>query len=245
MGRRICGSRLRPSLAGDRRGEIVRPASSRRWTTGAIRRWRARPRSRSARSARSAIGHLAPMLEHAEAAVRFDAADALAELGDPAGRETLINGLGDAERVGRGDGAVPPSAPPRTPMRSGAALSNRRVPPEATVLAAGTILGIAPRAARTPRRARRVLLAALKSRQTHVRGLAVELIGGLERRRGRVGARAAMKLARSGKGGELLGADRLGAARARRGGAPERDDRDRGDPGRPDGPGSGCPQSGR
>jgi HEAT repeat protein len=150
-----------------------------------------------------AIGHLAPMLEHAELAVRFDAAYALAELGDPAGRETLIGGLGDAERAWDAVMALATLGATEDAEALGRALSNRRVPPEATVLAAGTILRIAPGSGHAEA-ARRVLLAALKSRKTHVRGLAVEQIGA-------VGAGAAEwarapleKLARSGKGGELM-----------------------------------------
>jgi hypothetical protein len=81
-------------------------------------------------------------------------------------------------------------------------LSNRRVPAEATVLAAGTLLRVAPESAHAGA-ARRVLLAAIGSRKTTVRGLAVEQLGAL----GPAGAWAQApleKLARSGKGGEVL-----------------------------------------
>ena len=179
-----------------------------------------------------AIGHLAPMLEHAEAAVRFDAAYALAELGDPAGRETLIGGLGDAERAWDAVMALATLGATEDADALGRALSNRRVPPEATVLAAGTILRLAPGGAHAEA-ARRVLLAALKSRKTHVRGLAVEQIGGLGAGAAEWARAPLEKLARSGKGGELL-EPIASALRALDGAAPERDDRgDRGEgPGR-------------
>jgi len=99
---------------------------------------------------------------------------ALATLGDPE----------DAEALGR-------------------ALSNRRVPPEATVLAAGTLLRIAPASAHAEA-ARRVLLAALGSRKTHVRGLAVEQLGALGAAAAEWARHPLERLARSGKGSELL-----------------------------------------
>lgn len=150
-----------------------------------------------------AIEHLAPLLEHAEPAARFDAAYALAELGDPAGRATLVGNLGDAERAWDAVTALATLGATEDAEALGRALSNRRVPAEATVLAAGTLLRIAPKSAHAEA-ARRVLLAALTSRKTHVRGLAVEQIERLGAQ-GAAWARAPLeKLARSGKGSELL-----------------------------------------
>jgi HEAT repeat protein len=150
-----------------------------------------------------AIEHLAPLLEHAEPPVRFDAAYALAELGDPAGRATLVGNLGDVERAWDAVTALATLGASEDADALGRALSNRRVPPEATVLAAGTLLRIAPASAHAEA-ARRVLLAALGSRKTHVRGLAVEQLGALGPACAAWAKVPLEKLARSGKGGEVL-----------------------------------------
>jgi hypothetical protein len=79
------------------------------------------------------------------------------------------------------------------------ALLGKHTPPEATVLAAGAILRIAPDSAHRDA-ARRVLLAALGARKVHVRGIAVEQLGEI----GGAWAIAPLeKLGRSGKGAEL------------------------------------------
>jgi hypothetical protein len=94
------------------------------------------------------------------------------------------------------------------------------------VLAGGAILKIAPHSAHRDA-ARRVLLAALGARKTHVRGIAVEQLGEV----GGAWAIAPLeKLARTGKGAELLEAiaTALRAIEAR--GRGDRSDRsDRGD----------------
>ncbi len=154
-----------------------------------------------------ALPALHAALDHRESAVRFDAAYALAELGDPAGKDMLVDALADVERAWDAVTAIatlasttgiPAAADAAEAL--GRALSNRKVPPEATVLAAGRLLEIAPDSTYADA-ARRVLLAALTARKTHVRGLAVEQLG----RCGGDWARAPLeKLARSGKGGELL-----------------------------------------
>lgn len=147
-----------------------------------------------------AIEHLAPLIEHAAPAARFDAAYALAELGDPAGRATLIGSLGDPDRAWDAVTALATLGSTDDADALGRALSNRRVPPEATVLAAGTLLRISPAGAHAEA-ARRVLLAALGARKTEVRGLAVEQVGALRA----AWAKAPLeKLARSGKGAEVL-----------------------------------------
>jgi hypothetical protein len=82
----------------------------------------------------------------------------------------------------------------------GRALLGKQTPPEAMVLAAGAILRFAPRSAHHDA-ARRVLLAALGARKVHVRGIAVEQLGEV----GGAWAIAPLeKLARSGKGADLL-----------------------------------------
>lgn len=153
-----------------------------------------------------AVPQLVPLIEHADAGARFDAAYALAELGDATGMEILVDAVGDAERAWDavtalatlGATAAAPAAA-HAIEALGRALTNRKVPPEATVLAAGRLLAIAP-ASTYADAARRVLIAALAVRKTHVRGLAVEQLAHC----GGEWAKAPLeRLARSGKGGEL------------------------------------------
>ncbi|HET7504523.1 MAG TPA: HEAT repeat domain-containing protein [Kofleriaceae bacterium] len=147
-----------------------------------------------------ALPVLAGRLDHREPATRFDVAYALAELGDARGRDVLIAALADADRAWDAVTALARLASTDDAEALGRALVGKRTPPEATVLAAGSILKIAPRSAHHDA-ARRVLLAALAARKTHVRGLAVEQLGEV----GGGWAKAPLeKLARSGKGGELL-----------------------------------------
>ncbi|HEU0036971.1 MAG TPA: HEAT repeat domain-containing protein [Kofleriaceae bacterium] len=146
---------------------------------------------------RRAISPIVPLLEHDDGAVRFDAAYALAELGDPTGRGFLVGSLGDPDRAWDAVTALATLGTPADVDALGRALTDRKVPPEATILAAGSIL----RLGGTSEAARRVLLAGLGARKTHVRGLAVEQLGEV----GGEWARAPLdKLGRSGKGGELL-----------------------------------------
>lgn len=149
---------------------------------------------------RRAVPALTGALAHRDPATRFDAAYALAELGDPAGIDVLGAGLGDAERAWDAVGALAQLAGTDAAERLGRALVSKHTPPEATVLAAGRLLEIAPD---SPHRdaARRVLLAGLTARKVHVRGIAVEQLGEV----GGAWAVAPLdKLARSGKGSELL-----------------------------------------
>lgn len=152
-----------------------------------------------------AIAQLAPVLEHAKDAVRFDAAYALAELGDPAGRAVLVGALADPERAWDAVTGLATLATTRPDQATevadllGRALVDRKVPPEATVVAAGTVLRVSPTSAHEAA-ARRVLLAGLDARKVTVRGLAVEQLGAA----GGVWAREPLEqLARSGKGAEL------------------------------------------
>ena len=127
-----------------------------------------------------AIAVLAPVIDHSDVGARFDVAYALAELGDAAGQGILVEGVSDAERswdaitalATLGVTAPAPSAA-HAVEALGRALTNRKVPTEATVLAAGRLLAIAPESTYADA-ARRVLLAALQIRKTHVRGLAIE-----------------------------------------------------------------------
>ena len=149
-----------------------------------------------------AVPLLVARLGHRAAATRFDVAYALAELGDPRGRDVLAAALGDAERAWDAVGALTRLGTTDDAEALGRALTSKRTPPEATVLAAGAILKIAPHGAHRDA-ARRVLLAALAARKTHVRGIAVEQLGEI----GGAWAIAPLeKLARSGKGADLLDA---------------------------------------
>jgi HEAT repeat protein len=147
-----------------------------------------------------AVPLLVARLERWEAATRFDVAYALADLGDPRGRGVLIAALADAERAWDAVTALTRLGTTDDAEGLGRALTGAGTPPEATVLAAGAILKIAPGSAHHDA-ARRVLLAALGARKTHVRGLAVEQLGEV----GGPWATAPLeKLARSGKGEDLL-----------------------------------------
>jgi HEAT repeat protein len=106
-------------------------------------------------------------LDDVDAAARFDVAYALAELDDKAGQRVLANALGDPERAWD---AVTSLARLQDRAALIRGLTDERVPPEATVLAAGWVLRLGDE--HEP--AKRVLLAALTTRKTHVRGLAVE-----------------------------------------------------------------------
>jgi HEAT repeat protein len=147
-----------------------------------------------------AVPRLVAMLDHREPATRFDAAYALADLGDASGRDVLGAGLGDAERAWDAVTALTKLAGPDDAELLGRALVSKHTPPEATVLAAGALLKIAPTSAHRDA-ARRVLLAALAARKVHIRGIAVEQLGEI----GGGWATAPLeKLARTGKGAELL-----------------------------------------
>lgn len=147
-----------------------------------------------------AVPPLVEHLDHATPSTRFDVAYALAELGDSRGRELLVGALGDPERAWDAVGALIKLGGPDDAEALGRALTSKHTPPEATVLAAGGLLTIAPASAHGDA-ARRVLLAALSARKVHVRGIAVEQLGAA----GGAWALAHLdKLAGSGKGGELL-----------------------------------------
>lgn len=166
-----------------------------------------------------AIPLLVARLDHREAATRFDVAYALADLRDPRGREVLVAGLADFERAWDAVGALTRLGTPDDAEALGRALLGKNTPPEAIVLAGGALLKIAPHGAHHDA-ARRVLLAALAARKTHVRGIAVEQLGEV----GGAWATAPLeKLARSGKGSDLLEAiaAALRAIEARAGGAAE------------------------
>lgn len=146
-----------------------------------------------------AVPPLVERLGHDAAATRFDVAYALAELGDSRGREVLVAALADAERAWDAVAALVKLASPDDAEALGRALTAKHTPPEATVLAAGGILAIAPGSAHGDA-ARRVLLAALTARKVHVRGIAVEQLGQYA---GSWAIAPLEKLRGSSKGGEL------------------------------------------
>jgi len=166
---------------------------------------------------------LLEVLDHPNDATRFDVAYALSELGDPTGRGILVRALPDPDRAWDAVAALATLGTPADVEALGRALTDRKVPPEATLLAAGSILRLggnsdageptgdaseptgeqAPLGCQVPLgyAARRVLIAGLAARKTHVRGLAIEQLGEVG---GAWAAAPLEKLAQTGKGGELL-----------------------------------------
>jgi HEAT repeat protein len=149
-----------------------------------------------------AVPLLVERLDHGDPATRFDIAYALAEIGDARGREVLAAALGDRDRAWDAVTALTRLAAPDDAELLGRALISKATPPEAIVLAAGAILKIAPNGVHHDA-SRRVLLAALGARKVHIRGIAVEQLAEV----GGAWAVAPLeKLARSGKGADLLDA---------------------------------------
>jgi HEAT repeat protein len=149
---------------------------------------------------RRALPLLAAELEHADVGARFDVAYALAELKDPRGREVLVAALADPERAWDAVTALATLGTIDDAEALSRAMSSKSTPPEATVLAAGKVLAIMPEGAHHDA-ARRVLVAALGARKVNVRGLAVEQLGVSAGEWAKVPLE---KLARSGKGAELI-----------------------------------------
>ena len=145
-----------------------------------------------------AVEALRAILDHNDGGARFDAAYALAELNDPSGRGFLVGSLADPERAWDAVTALATLGTSADVDALSRALTDRKVPPEATILAAGSVLRLGNGASEP---ARRVLLAGLAARKTHVRGLAVEQLGEVA---GAWAVAPLEKLAKSGKGGELL-----------------------------------------
>ena len=142
----------------------------------------------------AAIAQLVPQLEHADAATRFDVAYALAELKDSSGRPMLATAITDDDRAWDAVTALG-WLDARAELES--ALAERKTPQETAALAAGHLL----RLDASHEAARHALLAALTSRKGHVRALAVEQLEAV----GGAWAKPALeKLARSGKGVDLL-----------------------------------------
>jgi HEAT repeat protein len=141
------------------------------------------------------------LLEHLDdldAAARFDVAYALAELDDAAGKSVLTGALADPERAWDAVSALAKLGDRDALIRT---LTNDRVPPEATVLAAGWVLRLGKAGEPEHEPAKRVLLAAFTARKTHVRGLAVEQVTEV----GGSWAVAPLEaMAKVGKNGEIL-----------------------------------------
>ncbi|MGE0548745.1 MAG: HEAT repeat domain-containing protein [Kofleriaceae bacterium] len=148
---------------------------------------------------------LATKLDHSDPGTRFDVAYALAQLREPAGRDVLVAALGDLERAWDAVTALGTLGHASDAEALARALVSKHTPPEATVLAAGTLLRLDAPAHHDA--ARRVLLAALSARKTHVRGLAVEQLGAAG---GEWAIAPLEKLAKSRKGSDLI--DAIGAA---------------------------------
>ena len=147
-----------------------------------------------------ALPLLAEQLAHPDASARFDVAYALAELEDPRGRSILASALADPDRGWDAVAALATLGTPDDAEALGRALTTKGIAPEVTVLAAGKLLAIQPNGAHHDA-ARRVLIAALSARKVHVRGLAVEQLGASA---GEWAKAPLEKLAKSGKGSELL-----------------------------------------
>jgi len=168
---------------GDGDGEVVGAAAL---AVGAIGKHEASKRD-------AAVAALTRKLDHASAGTRFDVAYALAELGDPAGRDVLVAAVSDADRAWDAVTALAELRATDALARAAGALAT---PMEARVLAAGKLLVLGE----DSEQARTLLVDALTDRKVHVRGLAIEQLGEV----GGTWAKAPLeKLARSGKGSEL------------------------------------------
>ncbi|MBV8757538.1 MAG: HEAT repeat domain-containing protein [Deltaproteobacteria bacterium] len=140
------------------------------------------------------IAALMTKLDHTDPGARFEVAYALAELNDPAGKASLAAMVTDP---GRAWDAVTALGWIAAEAELRAAVTNRKVPPEAQLLAAGCLLGVAPDDAA----AQKLLIDALTSRKPHLRGLAIEQLGETG---GPWAKQPLERLARAGKGGEHL-----------------------------------------
>jgi HEAT repeat protein len=149
-----------------------------------------------------AIDVIAPKLDHADAGARFDVAYALAELKDARGREVLSAAVADPERAWDAVTALKNLGTVDDAEALGRALVAKGTPPEATILAAGALIAVAPDHAHRDA-ARRVLLAGLTARKGHLRGLAIEQLGNI----GGAWARSPLeKLAKTSKGSDFVDA---------------------------------------
>ena len=126
-----------------------------------------------------APGHLARLLEHEVAAVRFDAAYALAQLHDRRGREVLEAGLADNTRDWDAVCALEELGDPAAAPALIALLSRRSAAAPAQTRAAGAIVALAAdgEPGAEVAAARAYLIAALDHRKLDIRGLAVEQLG--------------------------------------------------------------------
>ncbi len=146
-----------------------------------------------------AVSSLAGKLDIGDPGARFDIAYALAELGDATGRAVLVGALLDEDRAWDAVMALGWLGGADDIVALARCMTARKTPIEASVLAAGTILALAPESAHEPA-ARALLVDALGNRKTHIRGIAVEQLGAAG---GRWAIPPLDKLARSGRGDEL------------------------------------------
>jgi HEAT repeat protein len=136
---------------------------------------------------------LSAVAAHTDAGARFDVAYALAELGDGTGAPALAAATRDPERAWD---AVTALARIADAAALDAAVSDKHVPSEAALLAAGSLLALDP----VHGAARAALLTGLRSRKGHVRALAVEQLGA----HGGAWAKAPLDALARGKGRDLL-----------------------------------------
>lgn len=120
-----------------------------------------------------AAGHLARLLEHADVGVRFDAAYALAQLGDRRGRPRLWAALADRDRAWDAVVMLEQDGDPASVEHLARCLDDRGLAPEVAVRAAAAVIALTPDHAG----ARAHLIGALGHRKLPVRGLAVEELG--------------------------------------------------------------------
>ncbi len=155
-----------------------------------------------------AAGHLAGLLEHARARTRFDAAYALAELGDSRGREVLVAALTDGELSWDAIDALENLADDAAADALAGLAAPRRRATLVHVRAADALLAVAPEH-RGAGGARALLASAATARKMEVAGLAVAAIA----RAGGEWARQALEAARETRRGRRL-ADEIDQALA-------------------------------
>ncbi len=120
-----------------------------------------------------AAGHLARLIDRGEPGIRFDAAYALAQLGDRRGQDVLAAALTDAERDWDAACALAELGDPAAADALAGVIERRGTTPQVQAKAAATVIALDP-AGPHAARARAYLLASLDNRRLPVRGVAVE-----------------------------------------------------------------------
>lgn len=122
-----------------------------------------------------AAGHLSGLLEHKRTRTRFDAAYALAELGDDRGREVLVSALANGELAWDAIDALERLADDAAADALAGLAGPRRKVTLVHVRAADALLAVAPEH-RSAEGARALLTSAATARKLEVAGLAVAAI---------------------------------------------------------------------